>query len=849
LFLLIFLFAGQLFFYVYVPRYMESAFLPQFFRKVGVDDFECDVRRIDFTGADIGGLRVGAGERPSVSAESVRLDYAPLALLRRRHIDRVMVDGLSLSVEIVNKKVFIHNLDWRRIMAAFFDSKEKVSRGPGADFEPSVSVGRLVINNAVLLCDYKGKHYRLPFDLSASPATINGPDGRRDVWDCLLKFYPRGQTVRLSSRINPVAGAAALHFYADSLQPAVFADFADFLDGPLFAPAALRFDAHGDLHFKQGGVVGSGDFTVTPVGFDDLRPTASFVAPFAAAGKFSAAYTENGIWNFDLAALLQPEESAPAGQGRLFKYKDFSITAKAPALHIAGHGEKGKGTVNVSLQIAGLAGTGKSVDVRMPSLVLNGACKIGEAATTGVSADFKISAADTEILADSLLVKGGFFFTGKIKRPVVFTADGRAWRVEGQAKFANGEIAAPELETKAHGINVIIPWQWLGEGSGKEGEFSVAAVTRGASRLGSISGTARQDGDALFVAAQYKSALLPGLTMDIDSRTSLSPRLDFQSHSIFHVAGFNAESIDLGVFFPAAKGVILAGDIGLDGDLFVNACDFKSSVTAKLQNVAVTMQDKGVAIQGVAVSLTVPDLLKMRSLPAQRLTFKKASLGELNVSNGEIVFQLESPAALFIENSRVSWCKGHVYTQAVRLLPGADEYDIVLYADDLELAEVFEQLGVGGISGQGAVNGRIPFNVKKGRLNFGSGFLYSTPGVGGKIRMAGVESLAAAVPRDAPQYSQLDFANEALKNFDYNWVKLLLSPDGENLVLKMALDGKPAGPLPFTYNRRLGVFTRIAGGGKKGIDYPLRLDVNFRLPLNEVLHYGGSIKDVFKKAE
>ena len=74
-------------------------------------------------------------------------------------------------------------------------------------------------------------------------------------------------------------------------------------------------------------------------------------------------------------------------------------------------------------------------------------------------------------------------------------------------------------------------------------------------------------------------------------------------------------------------------------------------------------------------------------------------------------------------------------------------------------------------------------------------------------------------------------------------MKLRLSTEAENLLLRLELDGKPAQPLPFTYNRQLGTFTRIEAKSKQGIDYPIRLDVNFRLPLNRVLHYGGFIKD------
>ncbi|MDH3922442.1 MAG: carboxylate transporter, partial [Desulfobulbaceae bacterium] len=126
------------------------------------------------------------------------------------------------------------------------------------------------------------------------------------------------------------------------------------------------------------------------------------------------------------------------------------------------------------------------------------------------------------------------------------------------------------------------------------------------------------------------------------------------------------------------------------------------------------------------------------------------------------------------------------------------------------------------------------------------GFLYSSPGQGGSVKVSAFDLLAAGIPKNTPQFAQVDFAAEALKNFQYNWVKLILNTEGEDLIMQMQMDGKPVQSLPFKYDSQTGLLQRIENTGQ-GIMQPIRLDVNFRLPVNRFLGYSGKIQDMMKK--
>ena len=102
--------------------------------------------------------------------------------------------------------------------------------------------------------------------------------------------------------------------------------------------------------------------------------------------------------------------------------------------------------------------------------------------------------------------------------------------------------------------------------------------------------------------------------------------------------------------------------------------------------------------------------------------------------------------------------------------------------------------------------------------------------------------LTAGIPKDTLQYTQIEVAREALKDYTYDWAKLGIVTEGEDLLLKLEFDGKPAAPLPFVYKKEIGGFVRVDAGSKGSRFQGIHLNVNFRLPLNKMIQY----KDLLK---
>ena len=173
----------------------------------------------------------------------------------------------------------------------------------------------------------------------------------------------------------------------------------------------------------------------------------------------------------------------------------------------------------------------------------------------------------------------------------------------------------------------------------------------------------------------------------------------------------------------------------------------------------------------------------------------------------------------------------------MRLSPGVEDYRLTFYCDRLNLAKVLGQFGAAAAEGRGAVNGRIPLQYADGKISFDDGFLFSTPGDGGKIRLTGTDILTAGIPPNTPQFVQMELAREALRDYDYTWAKLNITSQEEELLLQMQMDGKPAQTLPFVYKKDIGGFMKVEANAKGSKFQGIRLDVNFRLPLNKLLQY------------
>jgi hypothetical protein len=246
-------------------------------------------------------------------------------------------------------------------------------------------------------------------------------------------------------------------------------------------------------------------------------------------------------------------------------------------------------------------------------------------------------------------------------------------------------------------------------------------------------------------------------------------------------------------------------------------------------------------LSDINLDVTFPRLPLLQSGPGQLCTIGQAEFGNIRLTNGQVRFRVEDEQTVFLEKSKFNWCSGRVETTSFTVSSKMKELEATLYCDRLKFTELLSQFGIDDAEGEGSLNGRLPLLISSEGVVLDDGFLFSTPGNSGIIRFNNTAQLRQGVP-SIDQSAYLDYSMRALENFSYNWTKLTFNSELDQLFITMQLDGKPAEPLPFGY--RNGTIVPTDKG--PGLDHPIRLDVNFRLPLQEMFQYGKNIQSIME---
>lgn len=801
--------AGLLFF---GPAYIERTVVPDLGRRLGLDELRLDIRRIGLRGADIGALRIGGEDRPALTVGPALIDYAPGGLFRGR-IEGIAVAGAEIFCGYENGAFYLRGLDFQDLLSGFGQGDRETP--PDAPPSSVFPVGRIRVDNGVVVFSYNEEHYRLPFDV-----VVERDSERLHVVHGTLTLYPRGESVTVSGDVDLKKRTARARIDGKAIETARFADLAG---------RVPELSLWGLLDLS-----GKGDFRLDPPAVDALSANLSYRSR-------GTGYAGVSLKSFD-------EGSEP-----LAVALDWG---DAPTLHISLPPIRVEGPAPIELSgvqaDVHLEETGLSVK-GSGSLVIPKTPEDAEATPTVAAplilpltfgADwhepekqwrFRAASEDLTVSADGIRAT---FPKATVEGKARGGKDGRM-SANGTVSISDGSLQGLDGKLRLERAAATLPLRWPAGEETDAGAIAIGSIIWDGRNLGALKGTVRQVAKGFSMSAEHWNLLLSGMGVWVSGDFPLFSGTSAENR--FKLSASWPESspdLELGKFFPSAKGVKINGDLSVEGEYrFGGEAGPTGVLNADFKNGWLKKGGNGIAVEGVNGAVRFPHLPGVHSAPAQELTIRKAALGQVALTDAVIAFQLEPGGALLIEQSRFRWAGGKVSGHAVRIAPGTDVYDVVLYCDRLSLARVLRQFGAVEADGDGTVNGRVPVRLANGKLTFDDGFLYSTPGDGGTIHVMGAEVLTAGIPKGSMQFSQIDLAREAMKEYRYEWARLRLNTEGEDLIMALHLDGKPLNPLPFVYKKEIGGFVRIADDQVGSRFQGIRLDVNFRLPLNRILQY------------
>jgi hypothetical protein len=817
----------------------------------------CEVRRVGLFQIDLAGLNAGDGEN-SLHVDSILLDYSIIRVLFfSPSVDRVAVSGLNLNVKVSPDSV--------ETAGRVF----KTGGGPRPKTEKPLSlpvkIRSLSIKNSSVKIFQGGKTYSLPLDF-----TLSSPSGDLSPADFSLKSSHKGQEINISGKIDLARNSVSAALRAATLSLTRVAGLFDIPGKPAVAGTAANFELLAEAQispFKLKSALCSGKVSGLMVSGEGYRVS----GVQNGAGDLKIASPDGVKWT---AALPDIETLLPAGvvipgfvcsaelsesggvsfQGGckpLLKriadasgYTAAEFTAPMETeLSLKGSADTGSGSwkADVSLMIPERKAPGEGV---FQMTFKNGGLSLGKAeARLGVSggkagfqADVSCSAADITGAASGASLS----ISGVEARCSASGADFKSFQTKSSVTVSRPILAVSSLRSGVEKITV---------------ESSVPFPPPPGAALGSLKALEIYAGETR--ACDFSAEITKTAAGIAFTGAAAAHVLDRPVINLKGFAGGPADGDSFGLEFslsrkseglfplPSAPGVTAGGSYFAEGKISSSARGgLKSSLKAGLSDFTVSMPDKKLLVEGIDCGLLLTDLVSLKSAPRQVLSFKKASFGNIEINGGKTEFQVESASSVFAENSSVSWCGGSVTVSGMRISPGVSDYSLTLFCDRISLAKLMDQLGLAKAAGDGALNGKVPLRIRGGDIEVYDAFLYSTPGEGGRIEVSAGGSIAGSVAAGAGGNAELALA--ALSDFNYNWAKLALNSRDDILSMRLQLDGKPSGALPFKYDEETGQFVKcdIKLGGSVLLQ-GIKLDVNFSLPFNKIAGFSKNIKDAF----
>jgi len=901
---------GILSFIFLLPRFLEKNVLPslgkQIFTSVNGQIFNIGINK-----ASMGNLTLGDGEKIALRIGSIQADYS-LSSIKNKKIDQVKINGFSVNLEISEGKIVIPGLDLEKI-AGTEKRHEKLTHSSAVKIDwqlDNFQIANGVINilyekqHVFIPFDLQIIRNKQPVTASLSIYSLSlhiYPQGEeiavtgtidlksnKGMFSLLAdSFDIKSLAFLLGDRQNKLdVGKIAIRSNAEvKLMPFQLVssgidcelESLDLNSGLLtFGTPAGSAESGKPLQLKINGNGLQWDVTVHGSMVKPLEASITLdgkfllennsakgagniemgIASQAVAlnpGYFPWVIKGNSLINGDFSVERTPIAwhaniiSRDSNKDIEFLYGKNMLSTGNPSFSIEGKGDTETTEIEILLAIKNIHATGADTsDIILPRADLQAFFNQEKSPQASlVKGKFELLMSGATIKKELLTVNGDITLAGNMMEQPLQNM--KFPGIAGEIIVSNARANEQKNNVTAQSLEGRIPWQLFMENHEANGKMKITGITWKKNELGSFEAGIRLNGDEYSFDGRFIHSLPDGLVTSVTGKAGIADSkylADMALH--MDVTPFNA--LHLGRFDTSMSNSYINGELGLDSEIRYDTNSLTGNMTVVLKNGRFKNQEKKQTVNDINLSLHIPSLPDIRSAPAQKILFDKASVGDLIFEKGKVIWQLESPDSIFIEEGVVQWVGGRVFTNAVRISPEIDELVVPIFCDRLILTEVLTQFGITGAAGEGTVSGRIPLHISKGNIRFEDGFLYSSPGQGGSVKIAAFDLLSAGIPKNSPQFAQVDFAAEALKNFQYNWVRLLLNSDGEDMVMQMQMDGKPVQSLPFTYDSRTGLLQR-ADETKKGINQPIRLDVNFRLPLNRFLGYSGKIQDIMKKLQ
>jgi hypothetical protein len=220
--------------------------------------------------------------------------------------------------------------------------------------------------------------------------------------------------------------------------------------------------------------------------------------------------------------------------------------------------------------------------------------------------------------------------------------------------------------------------------------------------------------------------------------------------------------------------------------------------------------DAALTGEGISADVAFSSLSPLATPPDQKVTAKKLSIGQMNLTDGQVTLQMPSTDTINIRETRWNWLGGQIFSQGIRVR-SSEPVQMTLQLRDVQLGALLDLLAKEKASGEARLTGTLPVTIDASNVQFGDGRITAVRGGSLQIRdlqaMLPTAEAAARRERD-PTASEQIKRNiiEALSDFVFDTFTAQLANE----------------------NGRLVGYVRINGRGRSGAQQP----IDYKLNLN-----------------
>ena len=823
-----------LFLFINLPYIVEPQIQKKIAQFSGPNDVEFDIQKIGIFNTIISKIQVSK----AIFIDSINIDY-DIKNLSSIHLTKVTLSGLRLHASLdENNEIKFDGLK-------FPNTPKDQTPTPDLSFL-SFLPDKIVLQNAKLVLHALNDKFLIPFDVLS---TIDSKESKI-VANTIL--YPFGEKINTLVTYDMNTGVEFLKFEGKSFDLGHITRFISKKTNGIQLKGLADFNLETDSPKKKWKINLSQASLAHPIeaNLKDLSSTLLIDdQKINASGTFSLSNSYLPLTQMEYALTVDFKNNHyfdlkfnnSKTKPYQIVYESIAGTLKNPKLdaRFNGTSSHASGEIIIGLNEGHIEHQKDSLifaDAKISSNIVADFTEQGK----GVSSKLALTANNIRIKSDLIqstfpaVNLSGLFLLDKYNNPLVKMI----------LKASDGEITAPEFKTKASGLSIEIPIQYPHTDKKLYGRYSISKISYNNQYHFSTAGKILQtDLKEFQVSGGLSFLTLP------DLKTQFKSIVGFEK-SLYSSLNFNTDPIKLN-FADIEKlslQKIQAADVEVTasakGNLEFLNHQLKTSMHLALKDGKIHMPDTKFTAAGINTIVEFNDLLVLESIPGQVLSIDSIEVNKVKIENTKIRYTIEDGKSLLVENIRFKWCNGLVSTESIRFPQANNSYFLTFYCDRLEMTQLLKQMGAFDAEGSGTLNGRIPVIYSDGNISFDNGFLFSTPGSGGKVVIANSDRITAGIPMDTPQFAQLDLAQEALKDFDYHWAKLIFNTFESTLDIQMELNGKPSKVLPFEYKKELGKFVRVDASSRGSQFEGIKLDVNLKLPFNDVMKFGKKIQSI-----